>query len=141
MHDKALLDYELPPFVCLRVRAVAALQQPARLGPLLAHCGGPGSGRDCVETAMSDHMFDIDGQRQVLSAFDLVSVDQRGVNISADGLETEERWGEVKECPFKQEGEPIKAFPMALRQQFLSIDLEIDALAAVLPSFKACERS
>ena len=61
VHDKALLDYELPPSVCLRVRAVAALQQPARLGPLLAHCGGPSSGRDCAQM-MSDMNFDIDGR-------------------------------------------------------------------------------
>ena len=48
MHDPALLDYELPPYVCLRVRGMAALKQPAQNGPLLAHCGGPGSGRRCA---------------------------------------------------------------------------------------------
>ena len=48
VHDPALLDYELPPYVCLRVRGMAALQQPAKNGPLLAHCGGPGSGRRCA---------------------------------------------------------------------------------------------
>ena len=48
VHDPALLDYELPPYVCLRVRGMAALKQPAMKGPLLAHCGGPGSGGRCA---------------------------------------------------------------------------------------------
>lgn len=48
VHDRALMDYEMPPYVCLRVRGMAALKQPAKNGPLLAHCGGPGSGRDCA---------------------------------------------------------------------------------------------
>jgi hypothetical protein len=48
VHDPALLDYEFPPSGCLRVRGMAALKQPAKNGPLLAHCGGPGSGRRCA---------------------------------------------------------------------------------------------
>eukprot|EP00434_Breviolum_minutum_P018504 symbB.v1.2.016320.t2/scaffold1240.1/size129799/3 len=64
VHDRALMDYEMPPYVCLRVRGMAALKQPAKNGPLLAHCGGPGSGRDCA-MVMSRLNFDIDGQHSV----------------------------------------------------------------------------
>lgn len=32
VHDRALMDYEMPPYVCLRVRGMAALKQPAKNG-------------------------------------------------------------------------------------------------------------
>ncbi|CAL1154296.1 unnamed protein product [Cladocopium goreaui] len=110
VHDPALLDYELPPYVCLRVRGMAALQQPAKNGPLLAHCGGPGSGRRCAMD-MSKLNFDIDGQHSVISDFDLLAIDQRGVNTSSDPYETEKRWGKVPPCPFTEAEKAVKPFP------------------------------
>jgi len=104
------MDYEMPPYVCLRVRGMAALKQPAKNGPLLAHCGGPGSGRDCA-MVMSRLNFDIDGQHSVISDFDLISIDQRGVNSSADPYENEKRWGTFGPCPFNQSGVAVKPFP------------------------------
>ena len=104
------MEFEMPPYVCLRVRGLAALRQPAKNGPMLAHCGGPGSGRDCAQS-MSSMNFDIDGRHAILSDFDLLSIDQRGVNTSADRYEQEEKWGEVKPCPFNLSGEAIHPFP------------------------------
>jgi len=106
VHDSALMQFEMPPYVCLRVRGTAALQQPAKNGPLLTHCGGPGSGRDCAL-----RNFDIDGRHRIISGFDLIAIDQRGVNSSKDPFETEAGWGKMKPCPFKQAGEAVKPFP------------------------------
>eukprot|EP00438_Fugacium_kawagutii_P028532 Skav222529 [mRNA] locus=scaffold2875:89489:89812:+ [translate_table: standard] len=100
----------MPPFVCVRVRGVAAMQQPAKKGPLLVHCGGPGSGRDCG--IASGHMnLDINGEHSIDSDFDILSIDQRGVNISKDKYETEKSWGKVPSCPFEQAGKAVKPFP------------------------------
>lgn len=110
VHDPALLDFEEPPSVCLRVRALGALKQPAKNGPLLAHCGGPGTGRDCA-MKMSVANLDIDGQHSIISSFDLLSIDQRGVNSSADRYESKKRWGVAPPCPFRQSGHEVKPFP------------------------------
>eukprot|EP00438_Fugacium_kawagutii_P017883 Skav216103 [mRNA] locus=scaffold2042:326400:331188:- [translate_table: standard] len=99
VHDPALMEYEMPPFVCLRVRGIPAIQQPAKNGPLLVHCGGPGSGRSCgLQVSLED--FDIDGERSISLDFDVLSIDQRGVNT-----------GPVPSCPFKQGGKAVKPFP------------------------------
>lgn len=55
--DPALMEFEMPPYVCLRVRGLAALKPPAKNGPMLAHCGGPGSGRDCAQSAFNSAWF------------------------------------------------------------------------------------
>eukprot|EP00438_Fugacium_kawagutii_P015460 Skav202290 [mRNA] locus=scaffold3364:49860:51839:+ [translate_table: standard] len=102
VHDPALMDYEVPPFVCLRVRGIAAIRQPAKNGPLLVHCGGPGSGRSCG-MMMSQRNFDIDGAHSINSDFDILSIDQRGVNVS--------KQGKVPSCPFKEAGKAAKPFP------------------------------
>lgn len=110
VHDPALMEFEMPPYVCLRVRGLAALKPPAKNGPMLAHCGGPGSGRDCAMT-MSAANFDIDGRHAIISDFDLLSIDQRGVNTSSDRYERAGKWGEVPPCPFNLSGRPLSRFP------------------------------
>lgn len=47
------LDYYDPdsPKIKLRVRVALATSQPAEKGPILFHCGGPGSTDDCMRTA------------------------------------------------------------------------------------------
>lgn len=40
----------------------------------------------------------------MISDFDLISIDQRGVNSSADPFENEKRWGTFGPCPFNQSG-------------------------------------
>ena len=37
-----------------------------------------------------------------MSDFDLLAIDQRGVNTSSDPYETEKRWGKVPACPFTE---------------------------------------
>ncbi|CAK9055256.1 Serine protease Hip1 (Hydrolase important for pathogenesis 1) (Serine hydrolase Hip1) [Durusdinium trenchii] len=110
VHDPALLDFEEPPYLCLRVRGLKALKQPAANGPLLMHCGGPGSGRDCAQR-MTELNLDIDGRHQLIASYDVLAIDQRGVNTSHDANETQGGWGEVPACPFSWSGHPVQRFP------------------------------
>lgn len=108
MHDPYITKYEESPRVCLRVRALPATQQPARSGPLLAHCGGPGSGRDCVAVFLD--FFNFAGlNNSIREQYDLWSIDQRGVDPHADHLEQE-----FPPCPFKHEaGASVQPYPIA----------------------------
>lgn len=108
LHDPYITKYEESPRVCLRVRALPATQQPAHSGPLLAHCGGPGSGRDCVASFLD--FFTFAGlNNSIRERYDLWSIDQRGVDASEDFLERE-----VPPCPFKYaSGVSVQPYPVA----------------------------
>ena len=96
VHDMAMLPYEEVPYVCLRVRAIPATEQPAKNGPLLFHCGGPGSGTDCVELSLD---WDINGegnQSRLHKDFDWWSLDQRGVVTEEHSMNIT-----TPPCPFK----------------------------------------
>lgn len=84
-HDEALgvlvgsLLVRLDPFdadspsVKLTVKMKLAKKQPASHGQMLAHCGGPGSGVDCVRSSTG----------AIAEAFDVFSIDQRGIGEDA----------------------------------------------------------
>ena len=60
------------PKLTLKVAMVHAAAIPAPQGPILLHCGGPGSGKDCA--------LGIAGLYPDLAAqFDFWSIDQRGI--------------------------------------------------------------
>mmetsp|Transcript_69345 Transcript_69345/g.162964 ORF Transcript_69345/g.162964 Transcript_69345/m.162964 type:complete len:647 (-) Transcript_69345:262-2202(-) len=103
-HDPRLAQFESPPFVCLRVAARPATQQPAKEGPLLTHCGGPSSGRECV---LQISNFSMMPSNSVNAHFDLWAIDQRGV-----GLASNLRNSTAPRCPFTyRSGEPVQPFP------------------------------
>lgn len=62
------------PILQLEVVMKFAAVQPAPLGPLLVHCGGPGSGADCV--------LGVAGEE--LEGFDMWSISQRGIGSHAE---------------------------------------------------------
>jgi len=66
------------PVLALEVRMRFAKEQPAPLGPLLLHCGGPGSGASCV--AVGGRMPDS------LEAYDIWSISQRGMKQNEPAL-------------------------------------------------------
>ena len=68
------------PTLKLAVRVRLADVQPAPLGPLLFHCGGPGSTRSCITQATR---LDPD----IMRTFDVWGIDQRGIGDSLPGLE------------------------------------------------------
>lgn len=111
VHDTALLQFEMPPFVCLRVRGIASQVQPARNGPILAHCGGPLTGRECAQDMSEVSFLDIDGHHEIISHFDLISIDQRGVLSTQDTYERQGKWGVPPPCPFEESGQALKPFP------------------------------
>ena len=111
VHDTALLQFEMPPSVCLRVRGIAAQVQPAKNGPMLAHCGGPMTGRECAQDMSEVSFLDIDGQHEIISHYDLISIDQRGVLSTQDTYERAGKWGTVPACPFQESGQPLQPFP------------------------------
>ena len=41
VHDMAMLPYEAVPYVCLRVRAIPATEQPAKKGPCFSTAVAP----------------------------------------------------------------------------------------------------
>eukprot|EP00931_Biecheleriopsis_adriatica_P120390 TRINITY_DN95511_c0_g1_i1.p1 TRINITY_DN95511_c0_g1~~TRINITY_DN95511_c0_g1_i1.p1 ORF type:complete len:673 (-),score=121.57 TRINITY_DN95511_c0_g1_i1:226-2244(-) len=125
MHDSALSEFETSPDVCLRVRMVPARKQPAKNGPLLVHCGGPGSGRGCVLDMLDN--LDIDKDGKIRDAFDIWSIDQRGVNPfggpgNDQDYETAEYWGEEPPpCPFSDDdGKAIQPFPRVFCDEMLA---------------------
>jgi len=74
-HDRALRPDDTP-HVALRVTAHARSASP-RFGPLLAHCGGPGSGRECSWNTMLTFW-------DVADDFAFFGIDQRGIALTAD---------------------------------------------------------
>mmetsp|Transcript_95646 Transcript_95646/g.270683 ORF Transcript_95646/g.270683 Transcript_95646/m.270683 type:complete len:663 (+) Transcript_95646:90-2078(+) len=85
------------PFACLRVRGIssakrALLEEPAPLGVLLAHCGGPGIGRECNHG--------IDGKFEIFDYYDHITIDQRGVvNSKPEKVPSDSE--PLPPCPFK----------------------------------------
>ena len=114
VHDTALLQFEMPPFVCLRVRGIASQVQPARNGPILAHCGGPLTGRECAQDMSEVSFLDIDGQHEIISHFDLISIDQRGVLSTQDTYERQGKWGVPPPCPFEESGQALKTISRSI---------------------------
>lgn len=85
-----------------------AANQPAKLGPILLHCGGPGSGASCADAW--GHWFELNSSYLVgppLSEdYDYWSISQRGVSqdLSAFGF--------TSTCPFRSEvSAPIPSWP------------------------------
>jgi pimeloyl-ACP methyl ester carboxylesterase len=67
------------PNVSLRVRCTFASVQPAPLGTLLVHCGGPSSGKECVDTlGVSTARVD----PELLKSYNIFAIDQRGISES-----------------------------------------------------------
>mmetsp|Transcript_27437 Transcript_27437/g.52905 ORF Transcript_27437/g.52905 Transcript_27437/m.52905 type:complete len:602 (+) Transcript_27437:84-1889(+) len=62
------------PEMKLRVKMLFSKRQPAPMGPMLMHCGGPGSGTECMETHARISGFDLDGE-----SYDIWSISQRGI--------------------------------------------------------------
>ncbi|CAE7664932.1 caeA, partial [Symbiodinium necroappetens] len=104
VHDPDMSPYEAVPYVCLRVKGIAAMNQPAKHGPLLGHCGGPGSDNNCLLNAAMD--INGKGNESTLSAdFDVWAISQRGVGLG-------DEWNNTPPCPFKYaSGEAILPFP------------------------------
>lgn len=121
VHDMAMLPYEAMPYVCLRVRAIPATEQPAKHGPLLLHCGGPGSGHNCLEWSPK---WDINGegnQSRLHKDFDWWALDQRGVVTEGDMT--------TPPCPFNYStGEPILPFPRMKCHEIVSSRLGVDQI-------------
>eukprot|EP00928_Gymnodinium_smaydae_P070467 TRINITY_DN54295_c0_g1_i1.p1 TRINITY_DN54295_c0_g1~~TRINITY_DN54295_c0_g1_i1.p1 ORF type:complete len:778 (+),score=176.72 TRINITY_DN54295_c0_g1_i1:75-2336(+) len=91
---------EVSPRLCLRVTARPALTQPSVNGPLLFHCGGPGSGRSCVTYVATDNS-------RLKALFDSWSIDQRGISLFT-GNEDEDP-DTIPPCPFAEEGTAVYA--------------------------------
>jgi hypothetical protein len=47
-----------------------------------------------------------------MSDFDLLAIDQRGVNTSSDPYETEKRWGKVPPCPFTEAEKVLRSLKL-----------------------------
>lgn len=104
VHDPDMSPYEAVPYVCLRVKGIPAMNQPAKHGPLLGHCGGPGSDNNCLLNAAMD--INGKGNESLLSAdFDVWAISQRGVGLGDEQNNT-------PPCPFRYaSGEDILPFP------------------------------
>ncbi|CAE7725932.1 unnamed protein product [Symbiodinium sp. CCMP2456] len=129
VHDMAMLPYEEVPYVCLRVRAIPATEQPAKNGPLLFHCGGPGSGNECA--ADSSRSFDINGEgnQSRHKDFDWWSVDQRGVGTEGHSMNIT-----TPPCPFNYStGEPILPFPRMQCSLTLGANVSESAVGEAAP--------
>jgi len=68
------------PNVTLRTRCTFASIQPARLGTLFVHCGGPSSGKECVDTLGVSNVNEFDPQ--LSEAYNIFAIDQRGIHES-----------------------------------------------------------
>ena len=51
-------------------------------------------------------------RHSVISDFDLLAIDQRGVNTSSDPYETEKRWGKVPPCPFTEAEKVLRSLKL-----------------------------
>lgn len=98
-------QFEPAPRFCLRVRVLPAKYQPAANGPLLVHCGGPGSDSTCVDTYIKLGLLELLGSDRILNNFDVWSIDQRGVTDTFNVSDT------APPCPFLQKGKPVKPYP------------------------------
>jgi len=98
-NDPYLAHYEMSPQACLRVLMKPASKQPARLGPILLHCGGPGTDANCA-TFMGHEFFEISSPYLVGAPlsddYDYWSISQRGMNQRLYAFPQ-------TTCPFKDE--------------------------------------
>merc|ERR1711971_250607 len=74
-------DAQDNPQLKLRIRARPSPTQPAPLGTMVVHCGGPGSGKDCLEYHIS-----VPGSTRVdlemADLYNIVALDQRAIGDS-----------------------------------------------------------
>lgn len=112
LHDQYISRWEKSPRLCLRVLMKPAAKQPARLGPILLHCGGPGSDATCALPLAWGKWFELSSPYLVgdplSDDYDYWSISQRGMAQSALGM-----FGfPDTECPFKDEtGDKIPVWP------------------------------
>lgn len=105
-HDDVIRYDEESPFLCLRVVVKPARKQPARLGPILLHCGGPGSGAECAGGYGLARLMELNSSALVgppLSEdYDYWSISQRGMNqLAVDSV-----------CPFMDaDDRDVKIWP------------------------------
>lgn len=83
------------PNLTLRVRVILAVNQPARLGPLLFHCGGPGSIDTCASNALNGLGLD-----EAYDDFDAFGITQRGMNLPDAGSESTPPTPSTTDSPF-----------------------------------------
>lgn len=65
------------PKLSLRVRMRPAATQPAPLGTMIFHCGGPGSARNCVDFLVPNRA---DLEEDLANQYNTFSIDQRGIS-------------------------------------------------------------
>lgn len=112
LHDPYITTFEKSPRACLRVLMKPAALQPARLGPILLHCGGPGSDATCA--LEWGRWLELNSSYLVgpplSDDYDYWSISQRGME-----QDTLEHYGFNKTtCPFKDErSKPILSWPSA----------------------------
>jgi pimeloyl-ACP methyl ester carboxylesterase len=88
-----------------------AAKQPAKFGPILLHCGGPGSDATCAIGEVGPASWlEVNSSAVVGPAlsedYDYWSISQRGMGQNLTGL------FEDSKCPFEDEaGQPISAWP------------------------------
>ena len=98
----------------VRFRMRFANKQPAPRGLFFTHCGGPGTGKDCMVLQMMDEIYKVD----LYNNFDIVAVDQRGVGQSfAPGGEGVQNIFSVKGKTCVPVGQSPKAIKAALQAQ------------------------
>ncbi|KNC76883.1 hypothetical protein SARC_10644 [Sphaeroforma arctica JP610] len=76
---------KLCPTVSLPIVARLADVQPAPLGPMLLHCGGPSSGKECINIFINGTTEFYGAPRmdsRLLASYDIIGIDQRGVQDS-----------------------------------------------------------
>jgi len=106
LHDPYLEKFEKSPEACLRVVVHPAKNQPAKNGPLLLHCGGPGSGASCVSIMGS--IISLNSSFLVGAPasedYDYWSISQRGVMSEQDGVP-------VTKCPWDDHNVTLQRWP------------------------------
>ena len=105
LHDAYITHFEKPPSACLRVLMKPAAKQPAKLGPILLHCGGPGSTADCAAFLpwLEVNSSFVVGP-PLSEDYDYWSISQRGMNQDLF---------DASKCPFEDEkAEPIPSWPL-----------------------------
>lgn len=109
LHDAYITPFEKSPQACLRVVMKPAAKQPAKLGPILLHCGGPGSDATCA--FFWGKWLEMNSSYLVgppLSEdYDYWSISQRG--MSQENLAM---YGFDSKCPFQDErGDALPSWP------------------------------
>jgi pimeloyl-ACP methyl ester carboxylesterase len=114
-HDSVVSQFEAAPRFCLRVRVLPAIHQPAKNGPLMLHCGGPGSGKRCVDKFAKLGLIELLGNDRIVKNFDVWSIDQRGVVETSNSSDT------TPPCPFVQNEKQVQPYPKTYCNELLSM--------------------